>query len=523
MRIAMGRSVTVAAATLAIVGWIGSAASAGPGGARESTGLPAASARSSSIDAGLSPTLVRTVTGQGTSTTPSTGGTGTASSTSRSVYPDYLLTPFAQLPTPSTTGTSSTGTSVAVTSGTSARPNPGTGDTTRVAADPAATSTPSVAPTQPHVLSPSPTAPVLEVGEADVLDGLPWDEPLRPHDPEPSLAEELAILAQWWPQATIYAEAPPAPEPAAADDTLAAQLAEAGITVSDDGWVNPLPNGRYVSGYGFRGPIAGVIGAMFHAGVDLAAPLGYPIRAASAGTVSYVGNGNRQFGLSGWAVVVDHGDGVQTSYNHMAAPGVLVRVGDQVEAGQIIALVGSEGRASGPHLHFGTYVNGKSVDPYTFMLSRGIDLKSGKSVTPVPLTADWLAAQELYHRLAAALPTTPATPTTPTAPSTPTGPETPTPTPSPTTPATPKPTPSPSPTTPSPSPSPTPTPTDPSPTPTPTEPTPSPTDPSTPTPTPSEPTPEPSSPAPESPSASGSPSSDATSSAAPEPAATPDA
>ncbi len=338
--------------------------------------------------------------------------------------------------------------------------------------------------------------------EEHEIGGAPWDTPLAPDDPNYDLAAELNLLAEWWRPVEVWAEGPPAPAQEASD--LAAQLAEAGITVTAEGWVHPLPNGKFVSGFGPRGAIRGVIGAGFHAGVDLAAPLGYPIRAAAEGTVTYVGNGSRQYGLSGWVVVVDHGDGVVTSYNHMSRAGVLVNEGDEVGAGQIVALVGSEGRSSGPHLHFGVYVNGKAVDPYTFMLSRGIDLKSGRTVTPVPLTQDWLAAQEQYRRQAQSpqpdpAPTTQAPPASPSpSPSEPSAPA-----PSPAepqpseSPSEPEPSaspsePGPSPSEPAPSPSePTPTPSEP--TPTPTEPTPTPTEP---TPTPTEPTPSPSEPAP---------------------------
>lgn len=319
--------------------------------------------------------------------------------------------------------------------------------------------------------------------EEHEIGGAPWDTPLHPDDPNYDLAAELNLLAQWWRPAEVWAEGPPAP--AEPESDLAAQLAEAGITVTAEGWVHPLPNGKFVSGYGPRGAIRGVIGAGFHAGVDLAAPLGYPIRAAAEGTVTYVGNGSRQYGLSGWVVVIDHGDGVVTSYNHMAQAGVLVKEGDEVAAGQIVALVGSEGRSSGPHLHFGVHVNGTTVDPYTFMLSRGIDLKSGRTVTPVPLTTDWLAAQEQYRRQTQNPQPTPTPDPVPAAPT----PSQPAPSASPSQPepsASPsEPSPSPSPSEPSPSPSePSPSPSEPTPTPTPSEPT------ATPTPTPT-PDPEP--------------------------------
>lgn len=111
----------------------------------------------------------------------------------------------------------------------------------------------------------------------------------------------------------------------------------------------------------------------------------------------YVGNGSSTYGLSGWVVAIDHGDGLVTTYNHMAQAGVMVSEGDEVREGEIIALVGNEGRSTGPHLHFTVRLNGLTVDPVTFMLSRGIDLKAGTSVTAVPVTDDWLAAKATYQ------------------------------------------------------------------------------------------------------------------------------
>jgi murein DD-endopeptidase MepM/ murein hydrolase activator NlpD len=95
----------------------------------------------------------------------------------------------------------------------------------------------------------------------------------------------------------------------------------------------------------------------FHKGLDIAAPLGSAITAAAAGKVVF----------SGWAegygnlVTVDHGDGILTRYAHTAAN--LVHAGDDVAAGQEIALVGSTGRSTAPHLHFEVHKNGQPIDP----------------------------------------------------------------------------------------------------------------------------------------------------------------
>jgi murein DD-endopeptidase MepM/ murein hydrolase activator NlpD len=95
----------------------------------------------------------------------------------------------------------------------------------------------------------------------------------------------------------------------------------------------------------------------FHDGVDIAAPTGTPVRTAAAGTVIFSGN------VAGYGnmVEVDHGDGLVTRYGHNSVN--LVAAGDEVQAGQSIALVGSTGRSTGSHLHFEVRKGGKSIDP----------------------------------------------------------------------------------------------------------------------------------------------------------------
>jgi len=96
-----------------------------------------------------------------------------------------------------------------------------------------------------------------------------------------------------------------------------------------------------------------------HLSIDLAAPTGTPIRAARAGMVtqSYFDN------QSGWGltILVDHGDGMQTRYSHNSAN--LVRGGQRVEAGQVIARVGSTGNSTGPHLDYRVTMGGQPINP----------------------------------------------------------------------------------------------------------------------------------------------------------------
>ena len=94
-----------------------------------------------------------------------------------------------------------------------------------------------------------------------------------------------------------------------------------------------------------------------HKGMDVASPEGAPIRAANGSVVSLA----EELLLSGNTVVLDHGWGVSTIYAHMRS--VAVKEGQIVRRGQIIGEVGSTGRASGPHLHFGAEIRGASIDP----------------------------------------------------------------------------------------------------------------------------------------------------------------
>jgi|GEM_PF-5534882 len=116
----------------------------------------------------------------------------------------------------------------------------------------------------------------------------------------------------------------------------------------------PVLNAFLSSPFGFRW-------GRMHEGIDLAVPHGTPITATEAGRVTY----------SGWAegygnfVVVDHGAGFSSRYGH--ASKLLVRSGQKVKKGQTIALVGSTGHSTGPHLHFELVSQGKHLNPLPFI------------------------------------------------------------------------------------------------------------------------------------------------------------
>lgn len=114
----------------------------------------------------------------------------------------------------------------------------------------------------------------------------------------------------------------------------------------------------------WRLPVQGVITTPYfatseHAGIDIAAPYGSPIRVSRPGQVTDSRFDAR--GGWGWTVVVDFGGGVQARYSHNQAN--LVRVGDAVQPGQVIARLGSTGNSTGPHLDYRVTLNGAPVNP----------------------------------------------------------------------------------------------------------------------------------------------------------------
>ena len=100
-----------------------------------------------------------------------------------------------------------------------------------------------------------------------------------------------------------------------------------------------------------------------HTGVDIANHVGTPVYAADSGTVIIAANGWN--GGYGKTIVIDHGNGKKTRYGHSSQ--LLVKVGDEVEKGQEIMLMGSTGNSTGPHLHFELFVNGSRTNPLNYI------------------------------------------------------------------------------------------------------------------------------------------------------------
>ena len=137
----------------------------------------------------------------------------------------------------------------------------------------------------------------------------------------------------------------------------------------------------------FRVPIEGRISSPFgkmrryssgvvrhHLGTDLAAPAGTPVRASHDGVVTLA----ELLHIYGNAVILGHGEGVSTSYNHLSR--IDVELGQRVRQGDVIGLVGSTGQSTGPHLHWGMVVDGQAVAPEQW----------SSSTVPLPAPGDFL-------------------------------------------------------------------------------------------------------------------------------------
>lgn len=123
------------------------------------------------------------------------------------------------------------------------------------------------------------------------------------------------------------------------------------------------PSEGYVSSvYGVRRYYNGVFAEdYYHRGVDYAAPTGTPVVAPAAGRIALVGRVADGFELHGNTVGIDHGQGVLSIFIHLSQ--IDVQEGQMVQPGQRVGAIGTTGSSTGPHLHWGLYVNGVAVDP----------------------------------------------------------------------------------------------------------------------------------------------------------------
>lgn len=117
----------------------------------------------------------------------------------------------------------------------------------------------------------------------------------------------------------------------------------------------PVEHGVITSGVGLRLDPFGSGKMIFHRGIDIAVPVGTPVRATRKGRVVFAGE-RRGYGNT---VVVEHSNGDRTLYGHNAL--VRVSLGEMVESGTVVALSGNTGRSTGPHVHFEQLLSGRPI------------------------------------------------------------------------------------------------------------------------------------------------------------------
>lgn len=153
---------------------------------------------------------------------------------------------------------------------------------------------------------------------------------------------------------------------AAAAAAAAAAAQSSGGQGASDNWVQgtgqlgwPV-SGEITSPYGYRvHPIWGT--TIYHSGIDIGVDEGTPVHAADGGVVVWSG----WMGGYGYAVVIDHGNGLSTLYGHNSE--LAVDEGQSVAKGQVISYAGSTGNSTGPHVHFEVRVYGDPVDPMGYL------------------------------------------------------------------------------------------------------------------------------------------------------------
>jgi len=195
------------------------------------------------------------------------------------------------------------------------------------------------------------------------------------------LASELRVVEPGFTRHEIsldrkYVEPPPSAQKRIASDrkafaTAFSQPFSEPLFGGDFDWPRRAPtSGRYGDQRVLNGKVSSV-----HYGLDITGPRGAPVAAANDGRVAITRNAY----LSGKTVVLWHGAGLYTAYFHLDR--ILVRPGQHVRKGQIIGELGSTGRVTGPHLHWGVKLGGLYVDPESLL---AIDFEHG---TAPPRTA----------------------------------------------------------------------------------------------------------------------------------------
>ena len=152
--------------------------------------------------------------------------------------------------------------------------------------------------------------------------------------------------------------------------------------------VHPVDKLNFTSNFGIRSdPFNGT--ARMHAGVDIPGATGTPIYATADGTIAHA----ERMGGYGNMVEIDHGKGLATRYGHMSK--LLVEPGAHVTRGQLIGLMGSTGRSTGPHLHYEVRIDGHAVNPVPFLTTADYWLAArSDTVRAIPVSTDGPAPQD---------------------------------------------------------------------------------------------------------------------------------
>jgi murein DD-endopeptidase MepM/ murein hydrolase activator NlpD len=183
-----------------------------------------------------------------------------------------------------------------------------------------------------------------------------------------ALSEEQSAFIDRGARAVIPGNGSPLPTPVPVDPNATPLPAPQSGVGSTSGSSGSLSNRTAVvaSTGALLWPVpGGVISQYYHAGhlaLDIAAPYGSTVVAAAGGTVTWAGWRNNG---GGYVVAIDHGNGMQTVYNHLGS--IWVYVGQWVDAGQGIAGVGCTGMCTGPHVHFEVIVNGVIANPLRYL------------------------------------------------------------------------------------------------------------------------------------------------------------
>ena len=180
-----------------------------------------------------------------------------------------------------------------------------------------------------------------------------------------TLRAAVAVTARDWPLQHVNGVPPATVNPPAA---VAARIAREQAAVSA---ARSRDDARPDFAQAFLWPVKGRISGRFgnarvyngqpgsgHSGMDIAAPTGTPVKAPAAGIITFA---DANLYLTGGTVVLDHGFGISSNFLHLSR--IDVKVGDRVAQGQVIAAVGSTGRSTGPHLHWGMNWFDVRIDP----------------------------------------------------------------------------------------------------------------------------------------------------------------